>query len=119
MLTSVDFSSSGECLAFGGSGGYVHVWGYSQEPRVNLRSSPLEMPPLKPQPTTRLEEDQPFSIAAVPYYTEVCDSLFPCMIAQEPSVKRRAGVLSNAGSLMLKFLLIERLGASLLIPLSL
>lgn len=71
LLTSVDFSSSGECLAFGGSGGFVHLWGFSAEPRVNLRSNDLELPPLTPQPATSMDEDQPFSVSAQLYYTEV------------------------------------------------
>lgn len=71
MLTSVDFSTSGECLAFGGSGGFVHLWGFSSEPRVNLRSTPIEMPPLGPQPETSMDEDQPFSTSAQLPYTEV------------------------------------------------
>ena len=71
LLTSVDFSSSGECLAFGGSGGFVHLWGFNSEPRANLRSSPIEIPPLVPQPETTMDEDQPFSIPAQLPYTEV------------------------------------------------
>lgn len=35
MLTSVAISSSGECLAFGGSGGYVHLWAPTHDPAVN------------------------------------------------------------------------------------
>lgn len=71
LLTSVDISSSGECLAFGGSGGFIHLWGFSSEPRTNLRSSELEIPHLTPQPASSMEEDQPFSISAQLYYTEV------------------------------------------------
>ena len=86
LLTSVDFSSSGECLAFGGSGGYAHLWGFSSEPRTNLRSSPIEMPPLAPQPETFMDEDQPFSIAAQLPYTEVTYSPIKeaCHIAKRP-----------------------------------
>ena len=71
MLTSVDFSSSGECLAFGGSGGFVHLWGFSSEPRANLRSNPIEIPPLTPQPETSMDEDHSFSTSAQMYHTEV------------------------------------------------
>lgn len=35
MLVSAAISSSGECLAFGGTGGYVHLWAHSHEPSVN------------------------------------------------------------------------------------
>lgn len=34
-LTAAAISSSGECLAFGGSGGYVHLWAHSHDPAVN------------------------------------------------------------------------------------
>ena len=71
LLTSVDFSSSGECLAFGGSGGFVHLWCYNQGPRVNLRSAPLDIPPAVPEPYLSLDEDDSFA-AIPPYYpTEV------------------------------------------------
>lgn len=35
MLVSAALSSSGECLAFGGSGGYLHLWAPSADPAVN------------------------------------------------------------------------------------
>lgn len=35
MLISAAISSSGECLAFGGTGGYVHLWAHTHEPSVN------------------------------------------------------------------------------------
>lgn len=35
MLLCAALSSSGECLAFGGSGGYVHLWGPTADPAVN------------------------------------------------------------------------------------
>jgi hypothetical protein len=34
-LVCAAISSTGECLAFGGSGGYVHLWATSAEPSVN------------------------------------------------------------------------------------
>ena len=35
MLVSAALSSSGECLGFGGSGGYLHLWAPSADPAVN------------------------------------------------------------------------------------
>jgi hypothetical protein len=35
LLVCAAISGSGECLAFGGSGGYVHLWAPSPEPSVN------------------------------------------------------------------------------------
>ena len=34
-LLSCSVSPSGECLAFGGSGGYVHLWASHGQPSVN------------------------------------------------------------------------------------
>ena len=34
-LLSCAISTSGECMAFGGSGGYAHLWAGSAEPAVN------------------------------------------------------------------------------------
>lgn len=42
-LLAADVSSSGELLAFGDSGGYVHVWGASEHALVNLHSLPTEV----------------------------------------------------------------------------
>ena len=42
-LSAADVSSSGELLAFGDSGGYVHVWGASEHALVNLHSHPAEV----------------------------------------------------------------------------
>lgn len=42
-MLAADVSSSGELLAFGDSGGYVHVWGASEHALVNLHSLPTEV----------------------------------------------------------------------------
>lgn len=42
-LLAADVSSSGELLAFGDSGGYVHVWGASEHALVNIQSLPTEV----------------------------------------------------------------------------
>ena len=34
-LVCAAIAPTGECLAFGGSGGYVHLWATSAEPSVN------------------------------------------------------------------------------------
>lgn len=72
LLTAVDFASSGECLAFGGSGGFVHLWGYNQEPRVNLRTNPVKIPSRLPKPSAALSELDSF--AAIP-------SLYPAEVS--------------------------------------
>jgi hypothetical protein len=35
LLVSAAISGSGECIAFGGSGGYVHLWAPSNDPSAN------------------------------------------------------------------------------------
>ena len=60
-----DMSPSGEALAFGGSGGYVHLWAFNQEPHVNQYHQPLEVPG-PPMPSVSLGEEGSF--AAVPQY---------------------------------------------------
>lgn len=51
VLTGCAVSTSGEALAFGGSGGYVHLWAASPEPSVNhysqVRATPLNIFPIK------------------------------------------------------------------------
>ncbi len=40
---SAALSSSGEAIAFGGSGGFIHVWTDQEEPRVNVQSEEFEV----------------------------------------------------------------------------
>ena len=80
-LTTVDFSSSGECLAFGGSGGFVHLWGYNQTPRVNLRSVPVELPPTHLEPSVLLDEGDSFAAIAPLYPAEVRVQAMDCCSA--------------------------------------
>ena len=42
-LTCAALSSSGEALALGGSGGFIHLWTDQAEPRVNRHSEVLEV----------------------------------------------------------------------------
>ena len=94
LLTSVDFSSSGECLAFGGSGGFVHLWCYNQGPRVNLRSGPLEIPLAVPEPYLSLDEDDSFAAIPPCYPTEVpraSSRSLPCRHCQSHILLSQAG----------------------------
>ncbi|KAL4432378.1 hypothetical protein ABPG77_001677 [Micractinium sp. CCAP 211/92] len=62
MLTSVAISSSGECLAFGGSGGYVHLWAPTHDPAVNQIRQALVLP--EPHTTlVSLSEEDPLCLA--------------------------------------------------------
>ncbi|KAL4430743.1 hypothetical protein ABPG75_005999 [Micractinium tetrahymenae] len=62
LLTAAAISSSGECLAFGGSGGYVHLWAHSHDPAVNQIRQVLTVP--EPcTPLVSLSEADPLSLA--------------------------------------------------------
>ncbi|KAL0054988.1 hypothetical protein WJX82_005488 [Trebouxia sp. C0006] len=56
-ITACAFSSSGEMMAFGGSGGYAHLWATSATPRVNMASQPLDFPTLTAKPPRLTEQD--------------------------------------------------------------
>lgn len=60
-VTACAFSSSGEMMAFGGSGGYAHLWATSATPRVNMVSRPLDFP-TPPSKPVRLTEQDPFAL---------------------------------------------------------
>ena len=44
-LLCVALSASGECVALGGAGGYVHLWACADPPAANADSQELERPP--------------------------------------------------------------------------
>ena len=48
-------------MAFGGSGGYVHLWATAAAPRVNLMSQQLDFPPVPTKPPV-LWEQEPFAL---------------------------------------------------------
>ena len=56
-VTACAFSSSGEMMAFGGSGGYTHLWATTATPRVNMGSQPLDFPTPAAQPPRLTEQD--------------------------------------------------------------
>ena len=60
-VTACAFSSSGEMMAFGGSGGYTHLWATSATPRVNMVSRPLDFP-TPPSKPVRLTEQDSFAL---------------------------------------------------------
>ena len=63
-LLCCQVSSSGALLAFGDSGGFVHLWGGSEAWDPNLPSIPLEPPsPIPYPPRQPLSENGPFSAA--------------------------------------------------------
>ena len=66
-LLSADISSSGESLAFGDGGGFVHLWSAQAAPRVNLFSGPTELPELRARPPAVSLRDGD-SFAAVPQF---------------------------------------------------
>ncbi|KAL0035268.1 hypothetical protein WJX79_009470 [Trebouxia sp. C0005] len=69
-ITACAFSSSGEMMAFGGSGGYAHLWATSATPRVNMASQPLDFPTLTAKPPRLTEQDS----FALPFPYEITQS---------------------------------------------
>ncbi|KAG1670195.1 hypothetical protein FOA52_014971 [Chlamydomonas sp. UWO 241] len=57
-------SDSAQCVAFGGSGGYVHLWTDQDSPTVNAQSEELQLPTLAGAPAVSLTESDSFSAAA-------------------------------------------------------
>ena len=60
-VTACAFSSCGEMMALGGSGGYAHLWATSATPRVNMVSRPLDFP-TPPSKPARLTEQDSFAL---------------------------------------------------------
>lgn len=60
-LLCCDLSPSGECVAFGGAGGYVHLWAASAAPAASLGGAPPPTPEA-PAPAPRLEEEDHLSV---------------------------------------------------------
>ena len=75
-VTACAFSSSGEMMAFGGSGGYTHLWATSATPRVNMVSRPLDFPTPPSKPAIRLTEQDSFAVP-FPYGTSQVALLRP------------------------------------------
>ena len=60
-LLCCDISPSGECIAFGGAGGYVHLWAASARPAASLGGAVPTTPEPAPPPPAVGEED-PFTL---------------------------------------------------------
>ena len=76
-VTCCAFSSSGEVMAFGGSGGYVHLWATAAAPRVNMMSQQLEFPPVPTKRAVVYEQDPfalpfPYGTSQVHIYAQSC-----------------------------------------------
>eukprot|EP00850_Spirogloea_muscicola_P011319 SM000070S21285 [mRNA] locus=s70:22412:31223:- [translate_table: standard] len=69
-LLAADISSSGQLVAFGDAGGYVHLWGASALGRVNLFSQPIEVAD-HPTPIFALSEADSFALAYRPITEEM------------------------------------------------
>lgn len=59
-LVSCDISPSGECLAFGGAGGYLHLWAASDEPSASIGGEIPSTPELSEVSPPSISEDDPF-----------------------------------------------------------
>lgn len=73
-ITCCAISSSGEVMAFGGNGGYAHIWAGRRDAHVNAMSQPLPPPAPRAPPRATLAEHDSFSRAPQYPLLEVC----PC-----------------------------------------
>ncbi|GBG65163.1 hypothetical protein CBR_g49959 [Chara braunii] len=69
-LLACDISSSGELLAFGDAGEYVHLWGSYEGARVNLFSMPTVLPDVVVR-QVRVDENGPFTLPVLPVTNDV------------------------------------------------
>ncbi len=84
-------------MAFGGSGGYAHLWATSATPRVNMASQPLDFPTLTAKPP-RLTEQDSFALPFPYGVTQVCLSLMPlCLwhLPFEPLPRSHSGLTKH------------------------
>ena len=90
FVSSFDVSSSGEVLAFGDSGGFVHRWVDRQPFTVNQSSQPTERVDRGPEaPSFELEINDPSaSMPVVHLYSEDQGALFSEMRARDWSSSR-------------------------------
>ena len=65
-------SSSGEVMAFGGNGGYAHIWAGRRDAHVNAMSQPLPPPAPRAPPRATLAEHDSFARAPQYPMLEVC-----------------------------------------------
>ncbi len=63
MITCCAVSSSGEVMAFGGSGGYAHIWAARRDAHVNAMSQLLPPPAPRAPPRATLAEQDSFAHA--------------------------------------------------------
>ncbi|TPX57736.1 hypothetical protein PhCBS80983_g03604 [Powellomyces hirtus] len=99
FLNAVDFSSSGEALAFADTQGVVSLWAEKDDPRVNFVSRPTEFadPPAL-RPDVEISDDSPLSLVGMPYYSTRLLSAWPEKMTFEvgqPAPKVPPEILSN------------------------
>lgn len=65
MLAACDISASGDCMVFGGTNGYVHLWSASVEPVVATGAVPEYAQPIDRSTVPYIDEYTSFSTAPV------------------------------------------------------
>ncbi|KAI8820757.1 ubiquitin carboxyl-terminal hydrolase-domain-containing protein [Fimicolochytrium jonesii] len=99
VLSALDFSSSGELLAFADSAGVVSLWSEKNEARVNFNSRLTEFADQPPPPSEiKITDDSPLSLIGMPYYSTRLLSAWPEKLTFEvgqSAPKVPAEVLAN------------------------
>eukprot|EP00232_Nephroselmis_pyriformis_P020844 CAMPEP_0182864542 /NCGR_PEP_ID=MMETSP0034_2-20130328/7223_1 /TAXON_ID=156128 /ORGANISM="Nephroselmis pyriformis, Strain CCMP717" /LENGTH=596 /DNA_ID=CAMNT_0024996801 /DNA_START=83 /DNA_END=1869 /DNA_ORIENTATION=- len=70
VLACCDQGAAGEALAFGDTGGYVHLWSAVEAPKVNLYSIPTELAHHPEPPAVPLRQHDGFAAAHIPWTGE-------------------------------------------------
>jgi len=66
-LISCDISPSGEIIAFGGAGGYIHLWAGSEAPSANYTGEIPTTPVIPEEPPRSLRESDPLGLIEMHY----------------------------------------------------
>eukprot|EP00889_Picochlorum_renovo_P008803 jgi/Picre1/35833/NNA_003293.t1 len=80
MLAACDISASGDCMVFGGTNGYVHLWSASVEPVVATGVVPEYAHPIDRSVVPYIDEDISFSTA--PVYPIGLDEYYASSVGQ-------------------------------------
>ena len=86
-MVACSMSSTGEALAFGGSGGYVHLWALSHHPSVNAYSQ-VRPAIRKTCSLTNHSDLELWPLGSLKVTSRTCGVTQPCMLAYRTLSRR-------------------------------